>query len=469
MTLFDTICSTFVAQPIAANNGNNLSDGEMTKKLAFNKKNLAALKASKNRETYHDINLKGLILDIHPTGTKTFRVYKRVKGKTSPVKVTLGTFPSLTVENAKKEAQRKLAEMAQGINPNERRASDAVNKTTLIAAYNSYKEIKDLSDVTIRGYDQCMSAYVSDWHEKAITDITETDIKKRHIEISERSKAQADYCMRLLRAVFNYAMDEYKVLNGAHVIATNPTEILKRQRLWNNVARKQSRLTKTEILKLYKALSKLRSGKTTDSFMLAVCDFVEIALFTGLRKKELLQLEWSRVNMDDKFFYVSKTKNGDPLELPIGAHVENILERRKKATTNNFVFQADNQHGYVREPKKSIDKICKLAGVDFNLHDLRRTFTSIAELQKVGPYVLKRLLNHKTARNDVTGGYTIFTAEELRGPSEEVQNAILLSMGLPQYGQSIDVRLQNLLNMLGKNEKNKALKLLEDEFFIDDR
>jgi integrase len=442
-------------------------DETASNKIVFNKKNLIDLKAGEKRQTYHDLNLKGLILDVHPSGTKTFRVYKRVKGQNSPVKVTLGTFPSLSVENAKKKAQEVLSQIVQGINPNEQMAIDAVSQTTLLEAYNSYKQVKALGDVSVRGYDQCMSAYVADWHDRALLDITEADIKSRHIEVSGRSEAQADYCMRVLRAVFNYAMDEYKAANGSRLITENPVDILKRQRLWNNVSRKQTRLSKSEIFKLHKALSKIRTDEGTDSFMLAVCDFVEIGLFTGLRKMELLELEWNRVNMDDKFFYISKTKNGDPLELPIGAHLETIFERRRWATTNNYVFQADNEHGYVREPRKCIDKICEIAGVDFNLHDLRRTFTSIAELQKVGSYILKRLLNHKTARNDVTGGYTIFTAEELRGPSEEVQNAILLAMGLPQYGQSVDVKLQNLVNMLGKKEKMKALKILEDEFFKD--
>ena len=442
----------------------NSKEERPSNKIVFNKKNILDLKAGEKRKTYHDINLKGLIVDVHPSGTKTFRVYKRVKGKSSPVKVTLGTFPSLSVESAKKKALDVLGQIVQGINPNDQMVIDAINQTTLLEAYSSYKEVKELEDVSVRGYDQCMNAYVPDWHDRAIVDITETDIKSRHIEVSGRSEAQADYCMRVLRAVFNYAMDEYKGANGSSLISANPVDILKRQRLWNNVSRKQTRLTKSEILKLYKALLKIRADETTDSFMLAVCDFVEIGLFTGLRKMELLQLEWSRVNIEDKFFYINKTKNGDPLELPIGAHLETIFERRQKSTTNEFVFQADNEHGYVREPRKCVDKICEIAGVDFNLHDLRRTFTSIAELQKVGSYALKRLLNHKTARNDVTGGYTVFTAEELRGPSEEVQNILLETMNHPLYGQGIDVRLRNFINRLSIVEKEKAIKLLEQEF-----
>lgn len=441
-----------------------MSEAQKTTKISFNKKNIKGLQPEGKRKTYRHDSLKGYIIEVSPAGTKTFRIYKRIKGENSPIKVTLGTFPDLTIENAEKKALEALSLMAQGINPNEQRAQDKKLKTTFIEAYEAYKAVKDLSDKSLTGYNQCINAYVKDWHDKSLIDITDEDIKARHQSLSERSEAQADYCMRIIRAMYNFAMYEYKSADGVLLIGENPVDILRQQRLWNNVSRKQTRLTKSEINKLYKALSTIRSDETTDSFMLAVCDFVEFALFTGLRKMELLKLEWSRVNMNDKFFYISKTKNGDPLELPAGPHLENILNKRAKATNNNFVFQADNEHGYVREPRKCIDKICELAGVEFNLHDLRRTFTSIAELNKVGAYVLKRLLNHKTARNDVTGGYTIFTAEELRVPSEEVQNAILLSMGLPLYGQSIDIRLQNLVSTLSQTEKKKALNMLEDEF-----
>jgi integrase len=434
-------------------------------KFPFTKMKLKGLEPSDKRKTYHDENLKGLIIDVLTSGTKTFRVYKRVKGKKSPVKVTLGTFPDLSVENAKKKALEALAEIAHGVNPNEKRALESKLKTTLMEAYCSYKESKDLEDKTLQGYDQCMRAYVSDWHARPLLDLSEEDIKNRHSTLSESSEAQADYCMRVIRAVFNYAMFEYKGMDGSYLIKSNPVDVLKHQRLWNNVSRKQTRLTKSELLKLYKGLSKTRADSTSDDFMLAVCDFVEFALFTGLRKMNLLQLEWDRVNLEDKFFYISKTKNGDPLELPIGKHLMMILERRRQATSNNFVFQADNEHGYIREPRKSIARICEISNVDFNLHDLRRTFTSIAELLKVGTYTLKRLLNHKTARNDVTGGYTILTAEELRDSSEEIQNSILLSMGLPLYGQSVLIRLTNLISTLTKKEQRKALKLLEEEFF----
>jgi len=114
-----------------------------------------------------------------------------------------------------------------------------------------------------------------------------------------------------------------------------------------------------------------------------------------------------------------------------------------------FVFYADNDYGYIREPKKVIKKVIEKTGISFSLHDLRRTFTSIAESLSLGSsYTLKRLLNHKTDRNDVTAGYTILTAEELREPAQEIENKMLELAGIKEAPEPVNQQVLELLNGL---------------------
>lgn len=58
------------------------------------------------------------------------------------------------------------------------------------------------------------------------------------------------------------------------------------------------------------------------------------------------------------------------------------------------------------------------------MHDLRRTFISIAESLDIPAYALKRLLNHR-ADTDVTGGYIVIGVERLRLPVERIAARIL--------------------------------------------
>jgi integrase len=191
--------------------------------------------------------------------------------------------------------------------------------------------------------------------------------------------------------------------------------------------------------------------------MRAVCDFVEMALFTGLRKTELLSLQWKTVNLKERSFYVEETKNGSSLELPISDYLLSIFKRRLAETNNEYVFQADNEHGYIREPKKCIARIVNETGIQFTLHDLRRTFTSTAELLRVGTYTIKRLLNHKTQRNDVTAGYTVLTAEELREPSQAIEDSLLNARKRAKE-KSAEVEIKKLLSQMSPEEKLALIK-----------
>lgn len=391
--------------------------------MKFTKEIISALEPSDKRQRIQDAKVDGLVIEVLPSGRKSFRVYKRLKGHTSPVSITLGQFPSLTIENARKKALEELSKLAHGINPNEQAKAEAKSKITLIEVYDDYISQKELSESSLRGYNQIMRSYLSDWHKTALADITESMIKEKHASLSCTSRAQADYCMRVLRALYNFAQFEYKNAQDKPIFLYNPVQILSHKRQWNHVPRKQTRLTRSEIPKLLNGLNTIR--KNADTFLFAVCDFVEIALFTGLRKSELLNLKWEQVSLEERTFRILETKNGDALELPMADHLHSIFERRKEITFNEYVFQADNDYGYVREPKKSIQKIIDETEINFTLHDLRRTFTSSAEMLRIGTYTIKRLLNHKTQRNDVTAGYTILTSEELRIPSQEIENHLI--------------------------------------------
>ena len=76
------------------------------------------------------------------------------------------------------------------------------------------------------------------------------------------------------------------------------------------------------------------------------------------------------------------------------------------------------------ETKKFYARVTKASGIRFTLHDLRRTFVTIAESLDIPHYALKRLLNHRTD-SDVTGGYIVIDVERLRAPVERVAQRIL--------------------------------------------
>lgn len=88
-----------------------------------------------------------------------------------------------------------------------------------------------------------------------------------------------------------------------------------------------------------------------------------------------------------------------------------------KIVASDYVFPGSGNGGYLVEPRVQMGKITEFSGVNFTVHDLRRTFITIAESLDIAAYSLKRLLNHKMT-NDVTSGYIITDVERLRKPMQ---------------------------------------------------
>ena len=426
-------------------------------------KNTKRITALTEHGEYKDTDLKGLSLRVRQN-SKVFQIRKKVNGK--DIRVKIGEFPALNVKQAKDKALELLSLIAQGINPNELRKEHANMGVTLETVFNDYLSSRELKPNTLRGYKQIMNCYLSDWLKRPLIQLNEDEAIKLHRDISKRSKAQADYMGRLLRALFNYAKYEYRGKDRAFIFIDNPTKILSHKKEWNRVGRKQTLIRPVELNRYLSAINQVRNNPGYNHFTRSVCDAVEFALFTGLRKSEVLGIEWSKVNLIGGYFWIDETKNGDPLELPITSTLEEILKRRwvNKDNAGNYVFTGLKDGQPIAEPKFVLEKINKATQdgmekpLSIHWHDLRRTFATIADSENVTGYKLKRLLNHRVTNSaDVTAGYVVQSAEELKEPARIVERAILKHAGLLVEEQGIDAQLSHLLHGVSDEKKRELI------------
>ncbi len=82
--------------------------------------------------------------------------------------------------------------------------------------------------------------------------------------------------------------------------------------------------------------------------------------------------------------------------------------------------------------------VIKETGIQFTVHDLRRTFITIAESLDIPAYALKRLMNHKM-NNDITAGYIIVDVERLRKPMQIITDYTLKCMNLIPSAEVINL------------------------------
>lgn len=134
-----------------------------------------------------------------------------------------------------------------------------------------------------------------------------------------------------------------------------------------------------------------------------------------------------------------KTKNNESHTLPLSDFLYDLLVARHQKKINDYVFPGTGAAGHIIEPRKQMANVTKASGVHFTVHDLRRTFITIAESLDISAYALKRLMNHKMS-NDVTAGYIITDVERLRKPMQLITDYFLKCMGVIRSADIIDIQ-----------------------------
>jgi integrase len=167
-------------------------------------------------------------------------------------------------------------------------------------------------------------------------------------------------------------------------------------------------------------------------------DYLLLVQFTGLRKEEAACLAWSNIDLRAKTLTVKDTKNHLDHILPLSDLLFDMLQRRKVEAVNEYVFHGANGVGRIVEQRKQMIRVTEESGVSFIIHDLRRTFITIAESLDISSYALKRLLNHKM-NNDITAGYIINDVERLRAPMQKITDHLLKCMGVKPSAEIVDL------------------------------
>ena len=363
---------------------------------------------------YRDSAIVGFGLRVTSGGAKSFIIEKRINGKVK--RITVGRYGNLTVEQAKKEAMKILGQVATGHDPIAEKKEKNVRALSLQDTFNDYlRTRKDLKESTIHDYNRVMKWAFEDWLSRPITDITKDMVENRHRERGKRSKARSNNSMRVLRAIINHARNKFEDARGNPIILINPVERLSQNRAWFKIEKRQTLIKAHQLAPWYKATLQLNNDTTRD--------YLYFLLFTGLRRSEGAQLRWDDVDFSDKTFTINDTKNGQHHTLPLSDYLESLLLKKHENKKSNFVFPSDSAIGHIIDPQKSLIRINELSGVSFTLHDLRRTFITIAESLDIPAYALKQLLNHKDPR-DITASYIVMDIERLRRPMQKISDFI---------------------------------------------
>jgi integrase len=150
-------------------------------------------------------------------------------------------------------------------------------------------------------------------------------------------------------------------------------------------------------------------------------DYLQLVLLTGLRRGEALGLKWGDVDLVGRTLTVRDTKNGrDHTPVPLPGYLTALLGRLPRHGPHVF----ERWRGL----RSALEEVARRSGVPFCIHDLRRTFATIADSLDIPGYAVKALLNHKGG-SDVTAGYVVASVERLREPMQKITDYVLRCAG----------------------------------------
>lgn len=403
----------------------------MSKTVSFTKETLNALPlpGAGKRDTYLDAKTPGLQLRVTETGSKTFSLYRRIKGG-QPERITIGKFPGMTIEQARKQAAIINASIAEGANPAEAKRAHR-GELTFGAMFKEYDERHGHKKRSWKTDQSLNSNHLQKLATKKLSAITKADVSRILSDLEKAGKAGAtvNNVRALISTVFNRAI-EWGYATHSPIVGTKTRSKVKRDRF----------LQSNELPRFFESLGAEQNE--------TLRDYIMLALLTGIRRTNLLEMQWKHVNLTEGIWRVPRTKNDEPQNVTLSPEAVNLLTSRKERAADGavYVFPGDGETGHIVEPKKAVIRVMERAGIPYGrkvengvtLHDLRRTLGSWQAKTGASLAIIGKSLNHKSAT--ATQIYARLDLDPVRQAVNTATAAMMEAGGIKEQGEVVPIR-----------------------------
>jgi integrase len=413
---------------------------------SITKRQIDALRSQADEYFAWDRDLKGFGVRVQPSGEKSYVVkYRAGSGRGAPTRrVTLGPVGTLTPDEARRLAKITLGSVAHGLDPAavkaaERRASTLHEVADLFLSEHAEAKRKRLTASSYR--DVLERIVLPELGTRRAEKVATADLVRLHIRMKDRPY-QANRMLAVVGSLYTFAGKRKLVpagFNPTRGIDRYPEKGRERFLTVDELARLGDAIREAETVGLpwtideTKATAKHAPKETKrrtviDPFAAAA---IRLLILTGARLREILNLEWRRVDLERGLLLLPDSKTGAKsivLNAPalavlagldrIGAYVIAGL----RAGTDDERPRAD-----LNRPWRSIAKRAGLAGL--RIHDLRHTHASFGAGAGLGLPIIGKLLGH--ARASTTQRYAHLDTDPLRRASDHIGARLAAAMGEP--------------------------------------
>jgi integrase len=413
----------------------------LTKRFAEN------VEASHRVEFYYDGELPGFSLKVYASGQKRWCVEYRPGGGGRRVikrRMVLGTFGTITAEQARSSARKVLAAVALGDDPATARKSARETPTFREFAdrYLDEEASAKLKPRTIVNYKIYLSKHtIPAIGSLKLDKIDSADIARLHRCVGRTRPMTANRVIECISSVYRYAATCGLVSRTFNPAA--PVQAFREQR-------RERFLSTEELARLGDSIREAESvgipwivdetkqnAKHIPKNRKTVIDrhaaaALRLLILTGARLREILHLRWRDVDFERGILLLPDSKTGRKT-IVLNAPAISILASLPRQ--HDFVIAGgpkDKPRADLNRPWRAVCRQARLESV--RIHDLRHTHASIGVGFGFGLPIIGKLLGH--SQPATTARYAHLDNDPLRRASNQIGSHIATIMGEARVSSS---------------------------------
>jgi len=333
-----------------------------------------------------DSKVIGLRIVVYPSGARSWAIRYVVGGRNR--KHILGPYPRIKVADARRLASKKLLSVHAGKDPAKEKADQlrAAKSGSVAVAFANFDAAHLAKKKSAREQRRIFNKYVlPKIGKRTLVSITKSDV----IEILKSISAPA-----MSNRTFSAMSKFFKWASAYDMIPIPPT--IGVQKLYPEGKGRDRTLNDAEIVWFYRAC---------DHVPYPYSNIFRLCLLIGCREGEAASVKWDDLDLPANLWQLTRTKTDNPRTIYLAPIAKALVEAAPGG--HDYVFGRKPPSSWSRNKRILTLQMQHLADNSFEgkippfrIHDLRRTFRTLASRLGIDRDVARRAVGHKTQGMD---------------------------------------------------------------------